>query len=484
MPPLSGARQSARRERRLPFSTASPIGALPRRHHRLIAPSRIARNPLLDRAVSDYAEAGNARAALALIARAKTIEPPYAALLKAEVARSLFGHNDDAEALKVASEGVRDVPAASQPVLGGYIAPLAAWRLGRPALARDHFEAALKAGYGTASLRAAAAFWAARAHLRTGDAPGFVPWMRRAADAPHTFYGLLARRTLGISGGFARTRETASEADIDAVAATPEGLRAFALLEVGQPDRAEQELRLLWPAARDNAQLQNAMLLVAREAGLTDLAAELAPLVQGEGGAPRDVDRSPVPKLRPRSGFSVDPALVYGLARVESNFDATAVSPTGALGLMQLMPVTAGFIADEPSLGQGGRLRDPALNLELGQRYMAYLARQEGIGGDLIRLLASYNAGPGSLAHWGCAVHDEGDPLLFIEAIPIDQTRRFVRHALAYSWRYAERLGLPAPGLNQLVAGAFPRFTPLGKPEKIGAAAPRTDARPCCPRRC
>ncbi|MCL2427902.1 MAG: transglycosylase SLT domain-containing protein [Alphaproteobacteria bacterium] len=446
---------------------------------------RIARNPLLDRAVSGYAEAGNTQAARALIARTKPREPAYAALLEAEVARSLFDRNDDAAALEVAGNAVRDVSEAGQPVLAGYIAGLAAWRLGRPDLARDNFEAAAKAGYGTAALRAAAAFWAARAHLRAGDAPGFVPWMRRAADEPNSFYGQLARRTLGMSGGFAWTRETASEADIAAVAATPEGLRAFALLEVGQSDRAEQELRLLWPAARDHAGLQNAMLLVAREAALTDLAAQLAPLVQAEGGTASDVDRFAVPKLRPRSGFSVDPALIYGLTRVESNFNATAVSPTGALGLMQLMPVTAGFIADDPSLARrGGRLRDPALNLELGQQYIAYLARQDGIADDLIRLLASYNAGPGSLERWAGAVHDEDDPLLFIEAIPIDQTRRFVHDALAYSWIYAERLGLPAPGLNQLAAGAFPRFTPLGKTEKIGEPAPRTDARPCWPRRC
>ena len=54
-----------------------------------------------------------------------------------------------------------------------------------------------------------------------------------------------------------------------------------------------------------------------------------------------------------------------------------------------------------------------------------YLAGQDAIGGNLLRLLASYNAGPGSLARWAASMRDDGDPLLFIEAIPIDETRAY-----------------------------------------------------------
>ena len=137
------------------------------------------------------------------------------------------------------------------------------------------------------------------------------------------------------------------------------------------------------------------------------------------------------------------------------------------------MPVTAGYIAGDPSLAaRGSRLHDPALNLDLGQRYVNYLAAQDQIDGDLIRVLASYNAGPASFARWGAAICDEGDPLLFIEAIPLPETRAFVQHALAYTWIYAARLHLPAPSLDQMAAGAFPRFTPAGRAETIAATAP------------
>jgi soluble lytic murein transglycosylase-like protein len=298
--------------------------------------------------------------------------------------------------------------------------------------------------------------------------------MRRAAEEPRTLYGLIARRMLGVGGGFTWSRKTLSGADVEAVAGTPQGLRAFALLQVGQPDRAEAELRMLWPTAKDDASLRNAILLVAREAGFTDLTAQLATLVQAADGKPRDFDRFPVPKLRPRNGFQVDPALVYGLTRVESNFDPRAVSPVGARGLMQIMPATAGYIAGDPSLASSSaRLHDPGLNLELGQRYVSYLAQQDHIDGDLIRVLASYNAGPGSFARWGGAIRDGGDPLMFIEAIPLRETRAFVQHALTYTWIYAARLHLPSPSLDAMAAGAFPRFTPREETETIADAALR-----------
>ncbi len=291
--------------------------------------------------------------------------------------------------------------------------------------------------------------------------------MTRAAAEPRTLHGILARRMLGIGGGFAWTRETLSAADVEAVGNIAGGARAFALLQVGQPDRAEAELRALWPAVKDAGPLRDALLRVAREAGFTDLAAQIAAAGQAADGRPRDFDRFPVPRLRPRGGFRVDAALVYALTRLESNFDAQAVSPVGARGLMQLMPETAGYIAGEGVSGE--RLRDPGVNLDLGQRYVSHLATLDVVGGDLLRLLASYNAGPGNVGQW--AMRDRDDPLLFIEAIPLRETRAFVQRALTYAWIYAARLRLPSPSLDQMAAGAFPRFTPPAKTETVVDAA-------------
>ncbi len=300
-----------------------------------------------------------------------------------------------------------------------------------------------------------------------------MPWLIRAAEQRRTFYGMLARRTLGMPLGPRRLppgeRETLGEADIDAIAATPRGLRAFALLQVEQPERAEAELRGLWPAARESRPLARAVMLVADQAGMSDLAVQYADLLAAADGRPRERMRFPLPKLRPAGGFIVDPSLVYGLARTESNFNADLVSSAGARGILQIMPETAGFMVGARNPNRlRWQLDDPAFNLDLGQQYLAYLAKQDMVDGDLIRLLAAYNTGPGSFARWAPLVRDKGDPLLFIEAIPIDETRAHVPRVLTYSWMYAARLRLPANSLDELAAGRWPRYIPFGEPRAVG----------------
>ena len=414
----------------------------------------IARNPVIDAEVMARAQSANPAAALHLITATHGISLAYGDLLRGDVAQVMFTRNLDAQALAAAT------PAAGRGTVGlpAYIAGLAAWRLDRTAEAATLFETAADAQFAPAALRAAACFWAARAHLRSHDTASYLPWMKRAAEQPRTFYGLLARRTLGLGEGLDWQRETLGEADVDAVSALPGGLHAFALLQIGQDQRAEAVLRQMWPLASGTPGLGHSLMLVASRAGLTDLAAQLATLEQQSDGRPLDYARFPIPRLRPRGGFSVDPALVYALARLESNFDARAVSSAGAHGLMQLMPVTASYIAG----GRGGfspaALQNPGVNLDLGQRYVRYLARQDGIDDNLIYLLASYNSGPNAVARWGPAIRDDGDPLLFIEGIPNAETRNFVQHVLAFTWIYAARLHLPTPSLDELSAGAFPRY--------------------------
>ncbi|HYZ32470.1 MAG TPA: lytic transglycosylase domain-containing protein, partial [Crenalkalicoccus sp.] len=302
--------------------------------------------------------------------------------------------------------------------------------------------------------------WTARAAVRARRPAEYVPWMLQAAQEPRTFYGLVARRSLGLPMVFDWTRDLAGEAEAAALAETAGGWRALALLQVGQAERAEAELRLLFGRAQGNAGLLRGMLVVATQAGLTQLSNQLAGASQEADGQPRDFARFPVPRLLPQGGYRVDPALLYAVALQESRFDTAAISPAGARGLMQLMPATASYLANDPTLSAGAqhRLHDPGLSLELGQRYLHYLARNELVEGDLIRLLAAYNAGPGGLQKWLPAVRYRDDPFLFIEAIPVDETRDFVRRVLAYSWIYASRLGLPAPSLDRLAAGGFPRF--------------------------
>ncbi len=428
----------------------------------------IVRNPALDRAVLDRAQRRNHAAALRAIAGARGISASYAAQLRAEVAQVLFTQNKDEDALRIVLSSLQQAPADAQVGLTAYIGGLAAWRLGHPDQARILFEDSARAAIAPPAQRAASAFWAARASRATHDAVGTVHWLRKAAEQRRTFHGLLARRMLGLDTGIIPSGELVVEADVEAIAATPQGWRAFALLQVGQAERAEAELRGLWPNVQSDRALGRSLLLVASGCGLSDFAADLAALLQAADGRPHDELRFPLPHLRPASGFRIDPALIYALTRLESNFDSRAVSAAGARGLMQIMPGTAQYMAGNITLTED-RLHDPAFNLELGQRYVRYLAQQDGIEGDLMRMLASYNSGPGNFLHWNAAVRDNDDPLLFIEAIPNAETRAFVPHALTYTWIYAARLHLPAPSLDALAAGVFPRFTAQGQERTMTA---------------
>ena len=416
------------------------------------------RNPALDRALRDLVREGNLEAALRQMEATRGMTPPYAAALRADFALILFRRGEDERAFEVASEATRSRVEPSG--RAAFSAGLAAWGLGHFDVALPYFEVAARAPGASAAGRSAAAYWASRAAIRARHPGMHVPWLLQAAQEPRTFYGLMARRALGLTPGFAWHAEAGGEEAMAALLETAGGLRALALLQIGQAGRAEAELRALWPLARGNLPLLRAMLALASQGGLTHLSAQLAELAQTADGRPRDLARFPLPRLNPAQGFRVEPALLYALARQESNFDSAAVSPAGARGLMQVMPATAAYLANDPSfVGEGAeRLHNPGLSLELGQRYLHYLARTEAVGGDLIRLLAAYNAGPGNLAKWLPAARHRGDALLFVEAIPFDETRAHVQRVLAYSWIYASRLGLPAPSLDQLVQGEFPRF--------------------------
>jgi soluble lytic murein transglycosylase-like protein len=118
----------------------------------------------------------------------------------------------------------------------------------------------------------------------------------------------------------------------------------------------------------------------------------------------------------------VHPYIPLAIMRRESAFNSSIVSPKGATGLMQIMPGTAEILDKNPNKGA---LTDPGENIRLGSIYLRNLAAQ--YKGNLIYMLADYNAGSQALKRWIRWYEKRNNPILFIESIPYKETREYVK---------------------------------------------------------
>ena len=346
--------------------------------------------------------------------------------------------------------------------LAHWWAGLAAWRLRDYSAAHDHFGALALSETASFWDSAAGAFWAARTALVAGEPALVNEWLGIGADRDETFYGLLCRRALSLDLNFDWSLPEPSQQGFAALKQRPRGRRALALLQLGRDAQAEAELRPL--VSNDRALIQDVLALSSR-ANMPYLTLKLASATRGAKPAARypTADWGPTADWDPAGGFAIDRALVHAIVRQESRFDANAKSHAGARGLMQLMPRTASFVGGERSLARSRRdlLFDPALNIELGQRYVTHLLGDRAVGRDLFRLTTAYNAGPGNLRKWERTVAYGNDPLLFIESLPSRETRLFIERVLKNLWIYRHRLGQSTPALDAIAAGDWPRYIEL-----------------------
>ena len=375
--------------------------------------------------------------------------------LMALIASGYFAYAKDETALDLAEATARHakgkVPEAD------WIAGIAAWRMGDPELATRHFEAVAKSKYASRWDVAAAGFWAARANLVTRNPAEVSRWLAIAAKEPRSFYGILARRALGMDLAFDWSAPAFDAAAMRRAESDPAVERAFALLQIGQHNRAESELRKAY--MRADPALANAIYGMALAGDFPSLAMRIGLKIHRETGRMPDAAFYPVPNWTPAEGYQINRSLLFAVIRQESRFDTRAKSGAGARGLMQIMPGTARFLAD----GEDGDddLYDPEANIAMGQQYISHLMDDGAVQGNLLMLVAAYNGGPGKLAEWKRKIDDNNDPLLFLESIPSPETRNFVERVLANMWVYQQRLGQPSPSMDALVSGDWPDYAPV-----------------------
>ena len=374
------------------------------------------------------------------------------AVLAHRIASSYRAEGRDSDAYKLAiSVSDQSVPQLL------WDAGFAAYRLGDWANAESWLEKLAETENAQNSLRAQGAFWAARAHMQSGDPQKVVTLLNFAAEKEPSFYGLIAERMLGIDTQTGFADAILNQADFHDLMAVPSARRAVALWQVGEGEFVGPELNRAF--VNNNERLDPAMAALGRAIGVPNIE-----LRASEASAARGIMLTglfPVPPYTPDGGYQIDSSLVLAFARIESRFSIGATSPVGARGLMQLMPGTAARLG----VSDPDALYDPGTSLAVGQRYIVQLLNS--LDGNLLELGGAYNAGPGAVSRWRTTKAGGNDPLLFVESIPVAETRSYVKRLMLYHWLYRRRFGQDAQSLQETASGQWPTYHP---PVSLGSA--------------
>ena len=331
-----------------------------------------------------------------------------------------------------------------------WVSGLASWRLGAcNAASRSFSEVAATATQ--RELGAGGYYWAARAEQACRRPQSVQGLLKAAAASSESFYGLIARETLGTD-----TRlQPPARVSTAAVDQLPNVRRARELVAIGERRLAEDLLR--HQARIGNPGEHSALVEVARQLDLAGTQYWLA--TNGQRGARVDAaSRYPAPAWAPVRGWRVEPSLAFAHAIQESNFQSGAVSPIGAVGLLQVRPGTASDMARAAGIPfSNAALYDPAYNLEFGQSFIEKMRSSAYTGGQLPKVIASYNAGPLPVGRWAY-IQDKGDPVLWIESVPYWETRYYVPAVMRNLWVYEGLASREQASLKALAQHRWPAF--------------------------
>jgi soluble lytic murein transglycosylase len=403
---------------------------------------RVGLDPLLKIDSADAAEA-------LMLQSAPLMTPEGRAEAGQRVAWSYYSLGRDTDAVRVAEAGRIDAT-GDWAVASAWVSGLASWRQNDCAAAGLRFRE-VAGGARESELVAGANYWAARSAQACRQPMAVAPLLRAASRSPESFYGLVARETLGMATSIAAP----APADAAIVEALPNVRRAEALVGIGERALAEEALRHQARIGRPAD--QRALIAMARKLDLAGAQYWLATNGQ-PGTAVEAAARYPRPRWTPQNGWRVDPALAYGHVIQETNFRERAVSAAGAVGLMQVRPGTAGDTARARGAAfDPASLTEPTVNLDYGQAFIELLRQHPATRGQLPRVIAAYNAGPLPVDRWG-AINDHGDPLLWIESIPYWETRYYVPAVMRNMWVYQGLGGAEQPSLAALAQHKWPAF--------------------------
>lgn len=307
-----------------------------------------------------------------------------------------------------------------------------------------------------------AAFWAGRAADMAGSRAAAKKYWTIAAAHPMAFYGALSATMLGQRPRYEFFEQDCTDEDMDTLRESKYGRMALALLQAGNKERAEQYLKYMITARASDRSL-HAINSVATVYGLPRVSIQASSVIKDRGILEIDDDiiysaQYPLPDWEPMGGWSIDRALLLAITKQESGFRVTAKSSAGANGLMQLMPSTAKRVARSAKVDISEiDMANPEHNMFLGQQYIVDLLAHPNIENNIIKMLAAYNAGMGTLVKFEKSF-DTYDPLLYIESFPAYETRGYIKRVMSNMWLYRARLDQPLTSMQELAEGQWPLY--------------------------
>ncbi len=306
------------------------------------------------------------------------------------------------------------------------------WQLSNMLQARD-WPGVIAYFTGKSNLSHGQHYWLAYAHLKKGEGEAALKiWQELAVK--RNYYGFMSAARLGLPVGLEyQAIEIATETK-ELVENAPGFVRAKALHELKRFTSARREWNYLI-----NTSTQGEKLAAAELAHHLDWHGDVIRTVAGMGEYNYLDLRFPKAYEALFKKYTkknkIDLSWGYAISRRESSFVAQARSKAGAVGLMQLLPSTAKYIAK--SHVNRRKLIEPKTNIKLGTKYLSYLKRKNN--NNEILATASYNAGYHRVLKW--LPEDPIEVELWIESIPYKETRDYVKNVFAYRQVYHTRMG-------------------------------------------
>ena len=371
------------------------------------------------------------------------------------IAKGYFLADKNELAIQYASEALKK--SALHVPYAGWTAGLSSWRLKNYEQAAEFFSNFAISLKEDVWHQASGSFWVARAYVKLNQYEDINFWLKRAADNPESFYGLLAAQILGIENSI-NWDPIKLGADEKMILSLPAGKRIQALIQIGLLNELENEIIKINSVMNEDIAMWS--LDIAQHFSLAYTQLKIVGKLQQYNVLLPTKYYYPTPIWQPLNGFTLDPSLLYAFMHQESMFNTTAKSHRGAVGLMQIMPATAKFISSNTEVKRNNSniLKIPEINLDVGQEYIEYLLNLKLVNNNLIYLAAAYNGGPGNLEKWLKKINHLDDALFFMESIPSRETRWFIEKVLTKYWIYEDKIGNKSNSLRKLANGENPIY--------------------------